>query len=66
MPHCNGFEAARALRADPHTRGIAIIAHTALDEAEVRRQVTGPEFDGYVQKGRPLGHLLTLITGLVG
>lgn len=65
MPHCNGFEAARALRADPRTGGIAIIAHTALDEAEVRRQVTGHEFDGYAQKGWPPGQLLALITALV-
>jgi CheY-like chemotaxis protein len=65
MPDCNGFEAARALRQDPRTGGIAIIAHTALDEAEVHRQVAGDEFDGYAQKGRPPGQLLALITALV-
>jgi two-component system OmpR family response regulator len=66
MPDCNGFEAARALRQDPRTGAIALIAHTALDEAEVHRKVTGDEFDGYAQKGWPPGQLLTLITALVG
>ncbi|MFM0543211.1 response regulator [Paraburkholderia strydomiana] len=66
MPRCNGVEAALALRRDPCTGGIAIIAHTALDEAEVHRQVAGDEFDGYAQKGRPPGELLALITALVG
>jgi two-component system OmpR family response regulator len=65
MPQCNGFEAARALREDPRTSGIAIIAHTALDEAVVHRQVTGDEFDGYAQKGWPPGQLPALITALV-
>lgn len=64
MPQCNGFEAARALRNDPRTGEIAIIAHTALDETEVRRQVTGHEFDGYVQKGRPPSQLVALVTTL--
>ncbi|MFM0441075.1 response regulator [Paraburkholderia strydomiana] len=66
MPRCNGVEAALALRQDPCTGGIAIIAHTALDEAEVHRQVAGDEFDGYAQKGWPPGVLLALITALVG
>jgi two-component system OmpR family response regulator len=66
MPHCNGLQAARALRLDPRTGAIALVAHTALDEAEVRRQATGDEFDGYAQKGWPPGQLLTLITALVG
>jgi CheY-like chemotaxis protein len=65
MPQCDGFEAARALRQDPRTSQIAIIAHTALDETEVRRhQLTGDEFDGYVQKGRPLPQVVALIRHL--
>ena len=51
MPHWDGFDAARALRQDPRTAGIAIVAHTALDETEVRRHLNDQEFDGYVQKG---------------
>jgi two-component system OmpR family response regulator len=61
MPECNGFDAARVLRQEPRTDSIAIVAHTALDEPEVRRKATADEFDGYVQKGRPPGELITLI-----
>jgi two-component system, OmpR family, response regulator len=62
MPQCDGFAAARALRQNPGTSQLAIVAHTALDETEVRRHLlTGDEFDGYVQKGRPPAQLVTLI-----
>jgi CheY-like chemotaxis protein len=62
MPQCDGFEAARTLRQDRSTAQIVIVAHTALDEREVRHhQVSGDEFDGYVQKGRSPAHLLALI-----
>jgi two-component system, OmpR family, response regulator len=61
MPECTGFEAARALRLDVHTEGIAIIAFTALDEDEVRRYLADHEFDGYAQKGQSPGSLLALI-----
>ncbi|MBT2795336.1 hypothetical protein [Paraburkholderia strydomiana] len=55
------FEAARALRRDARTGEMVIIAHTALDEAEVRRNVETREFDGYAQKGWPPSHLVALI-----
>lgn len=61
MPGCNGFEAARALRDDPSTGAMAIVAHTALDEAEVCRQASDSELDGYVQKGWPLERLVALL-----
>ena len=51
MPECNGYEAARALRHHPKTRNVVIVAHTALDEREVRGQQNDDEFDGYLQKG---------------
>lgn len=65
MPQCDDFEAVCALRQDPRTAGIAVVAHTALDEAEVRRLPAGHEFDGYVQKGWPHGELVALITALL-
>jgi CheY-like chemotaxis protein len=62
MPQCDGFEAARTLRQDPDTVQIVIVAHTALDELEVRRHVvTGEEFDAYMQKGRSPAQLVALI-----
>jgi CheY-like chemotaxis protein len=62
MPACNGFQAALALRQDPYTRGTAIIAHTAIDETELRRHVVDDEFDGYAQKGQPVNRLAAFIT----
>ena len=47
MPECSGFEAAFALRHDPRTGNIVIVAFTALDEAEVRRHLADQELDGY-------------------
>lgn len=66
MPECNGFEAARTLRHDSRTSAIAIVAHTALDETEVRRQVKGDEFDGYLQKGGSLIQLIQLLSSFTG
>jgi two-component system, OmpR family, response regulator len=64
MPECTGFDAALALRHDPRTRGTAIIAFTALDEAEVRRHPVGNHFDGYCQKGQSPAQLVALIMSL--
>ena len=62
MPQCDGFAATRTLRQDQRTGQIAIVAHTALDEGDVRRHLlTGDEFDGYVQKGQPLAQLVAFI-----
>lgn len=62
MAECNGFEAAFALRHDPRTCNIAIVAFTALDEAEVRRHLADQEFDGYCQKGQAPTSLVGLVT----
>jgi two-component system, OmpR family, response regulator len=61
MPRCNGFEASRAIRADAQTHGIAIVAFTALDEYDVRCNLTDDEMDGYCQKGQSPTTLLALI-----
>jgi len=64
MPECTGFEAALALRQDPRTHEIAIIAFTALDEMEVHRHAMESQFDGYCQKGQSPIHLVALIHSL--
>jgi len=64
MPEWTGFEAALALRQDPRTHEIAIIAFTALDEMEVHRHATESQFDGYCQKGQSSIHLVALIHSL--
>lgn len=65
MPECNGFEALLAVRHDARTAGIAIVAHTALDEAEVRRQVLHEKFDGYFQKAQSPQALIAFIRSFV-
>jgi CheY-like chemotaxis protein len=61
MPEINGFEATHALRQDPRTHQIVILAFTALDESEVLRQLTHQMFDGYCQKGQSPNALIALI-----
>jgi CheY-like chemotaxis protein len=65
MPECNGIQAVRALRQHPLASGITIIAHTALDETEVRQHFAEAEFDGYFQKGQPVDRLVTLLRDLI-
>ena len=64
MPGCNGYDTARALRRHPKTREIVIVAHTALDEAEVRRHQDDDEFDGYLQKGESPRRIVRLLATL--
>ena len=65
MPLFNGYDAARALRYDARTNGIAIIAFTALDEAHVRDNLEDHEFDAYCQKGQSPDHLLDLLMQMI-
>jgi two-component system, OmpR family, response regulator len=64
MPGCSGFEAALTLRQDERTCGIAIIAFTALDDAEVCRHIVDGEFDGYYQKGQRPSDLVALVMSM--
>jgi two-component system, OmpR family, response regulator len=64
MPECTGYDAARALRHHPRTREVVIFAHTALDEAEVRRHQDDSEFDGYLQKGYSPRRIVMLLAAL--
>lgn len=64
MPECDGYDAARALRRHPRTRDVVIVAHTALDEVEVRRHLDDDEFDGYLQKGDSPRRIVALLATL--
>ncbi|SAL21936.1 response regulator receiver protein [Caballeronia sordidicola] len=64
MPECNGYEAAKLIRAHAHTSHVAMIAFTAFDEHEVRRHLTDHEFDAYCQKGEPPSRLVALLARL--
>jgi two-component system, cell cycle response regulator DivK len=52
LPGMNGIEALKALRADPGTAAIPVIAVTASVMQQDRNQITEAGFDGYI--GKPI------------
>ena len=50
LPGMNGIEALRALRSDPATQGIPVMAVTASVMPQDRQLVTSAGFDGYQSK----------------
>ena len=50
LPGMNGIEALRALRADPETRNIPVMAVTASVMPQDRQKVTSAGFDDYQSK----------------
>ncbi len=52
LPGMNGIDALRALRADPATAGIPVIAVTASVMQQDRKHITEAGFDAYL--GKPL------------
>jgi len=50
LPGLDGFETLRALRADPATAGIPVVALTAFAMASDARRCEAAGFDGYLTK----------------
>jgi two-component system cell cycle response regulator len=50
MPRMDGYEVARRLREDPESRGIQIVAVTALAMVGDREKLLASGFDGYISK----------------
>jgi CheY-like chemotaxis protein len=50
MPGMDGWQALAALRADPLTRGLAVVALTATATAETRARAAAAGFDAFVPK----------------
>jgi len=50
MPGMNGFEATKALRADPRTRHIPVLALTAYGEEKMQTQAKAAGINGFVLK----------------
>ena len=65
MLELDGVEAAHALRNEPQTRDVVIIAFTSLTEYEVRRRGGGADFDGYFRKGQFSSTLVDFIRGAI-
>jgi CheY-like chemotaxis protein len=62
MPSPDGFELAATLRGSVATRDVYIIAHTSMDEDEVRAKAGLNDFDAYCQKGAGAAPLMDLIS----
>ncbi len=65
MPRMDGFELANKLRADPRTRGIAIIMITSRTAAKHRRQAIQIGVDGFLGKPYQEAELLLQIKALL-
>lgn len=63
MPVMNGCEAARALRADPHTRNIKILMHSSMSEQNVRTYFA--DYDAFLRKPCSFDDILAVVRQLL-
>jgi two-component system cell cycle response regulator DivK len=61
LPGMDGIAALAALRGDPATKDIPVIAVTASAMNQDRRQIVGAGFDGYHDKPIDIAHLIASI-----
>jgi len=61
LPGMNGIEALRALRADPATAAIPVIAITASVMQQDRQEIMRAGFDGFIEKPVNLRNLLDTV-----
>jgi len=61
LPGMNGIEALKALRADPATAAIPVVAITASVMQQDRQQIVGAGFDGFIEKPVNLKNLLDTV-----
>lgn len=61
LPGMNGIEALKALRAEPVTAGIPVVAVTASVMQQDRQQVLRAGFDGFIEKPINLRGLLDTV-----
>jgi CheY-like chemotaxis protein len=63
LPHLNGFEVARAMRADPDLRGARIVAVTGYGRDEDRERCRDVGFDLHLTKPVDPWRLQALLVG---
>ena len=61
LPGMNGIDALKALRADPATAGIPVVAITASVMQTDRQMIVGAGFDGFIEKPVNLKNLLETV-----
>ena len=61
LPGMNGIDALKALRADPKTAGIPVVAITASVMQQDRAQIVSAGFDGFIEKPVNLKNLFDTV-----
>ncbi len=64
MPTPDGFELARWIRDRPATSGIYIIAHTSMEERDVRQRGVAAGIDAFCRKGAGVTAMLDIVSVL--
>ena len=65
LPGMSGIDALKALRADPQTAAIPVVAITASVMQTDRQQIVGAGFDGFIEKPVNLKNLLDTVQNAV-
>ena len=65
LPKMNGYELAGALRADPRTRGVVLVALTGYGRGPDRQRALDAGFDEHLTKPVDLDHLLARLNDLL-
>jgi CheY-like chemotaxis protein len=63
MPDMDAFEVQRALRTDPETRHVVVVACTAFPDPEIVRRAQEAQFDELLEKPVKLERLLEMVRG---
>lgn len=65
MPRIDGFKAAKALKSDPQTSGLKIIAVTSFAMKGDREEILDADFDAYMSKPLDTRKLVKLVNDMI-
>jgi len=63
MPHIDGVEVAKRLRADPRTANIRVAIHTGLPAPAIRERFT--DYDAFIAKTEDAGDLIAAVKAAI-
>lgn len=66
LPGMNGIEALKALRAEPRTAGIPIVAITASVMQSDRQEIMSAGFDGFIEKPITVRSFMDVVEAALG
>jgi CheY-like chemotaxis protein len=61
MPTMNGLQVTEALRADPFTQHIPIVAYTVVSEPSVQARARAAGINGFMLKSNPLTEVIKIL-----